>query len=158
MRALCCRLLGMLGLFSMLLFIGCEGDDHHDVFTGANGSLAGLTFSPPPQTLGIDVDEVFQLDWPAGYTPPTQFRVKLERLEADGNTEEIFTELHTITASHYRLEPTADLPNRTFVLLTVSASGQSVHAIYLTERGSLLLQSPARSTEGHLVTPPTPTP
>jgi hypothetical protein len=70
---------------------GCGGGDGkgNKVETGTgDGSLAGVTVSPPPGATFISRATRFRVSWPAGYTPPPSFTVQLRRYkEARGEEE-----------------------------------------------------------------------
>lgn len=122
-----------LSLFLALMVLGCQGETRHTVNTGENGSLNGLVLTPTPQSLHIDSGTDFSLDWQAGLTPPARFDVKLETVDTEDTRVGINTELRTISAGHYRLEPVASLSNENFLLLTVTGAEQTVRAIYLVD-------------------------
>ena len=145
-------LLGMV-LCGLLCWVpGClDGSSSHNVDTGGNGTLDGLYLTPEPQTLDVALDDEFDLNWDYGYLPPDVFTVKLQSVDSDGTKNAIYTKLEKIAIDHYRLVPSWSLPTRTFLLLTISGAGQTVHAIYLTEDNGLFTQQqPAGQPEGEI--------
>lgn len=148
-------LLVVVALFVLLLLLGCHGESRHDVTTGLNGTLDGLVLTPDPQSLGLPTDTEFLLDWKTGYAPPSTFQVSLKKIDPNGTTGAVLTELDTLSVGHYRLCPTSNLSSQTFYLLQVTGAGQSVRAIYLTGGVALQLGAPAATRGGeatHIVT------
>jgi hypothetical protein len=131
-----------------LVLFGCEGNSRHTVVTDEDGSMLGLVVTPEPQSLSIDRSDDFLLDWPAGYAPPSEFTITLRKVDTDGTTEAILTDLGTISTGHYRLEPTSTLPAGTFLLLTIASDRERVRAMYLTDDDAFGMTREAKEGEG----------
>jgi hypothetical protein len=130
-----------------LLLLGCEGETRHTVATGEHGSLYGLLITPEPQSLSVDLDGSFYLDWEPGTEPPSTFEVALRKVNADGDLDPVLTTRTDLSTGHYRFNPSGYLPTRTFLLLTVTDqhTGERVRAMFLTENNYLPL---TRGLEG----------
>lgn len=143
-------LLMLAAVLFLPLFIGC-GSSSHDIYTGGYGTLEGLEITPEPQTLDVETDEVFYLDWRYNYEPPEEFTISLKAIYADGTTEAILTEFEDLDPDdpgHYRLEPSWYLPEGTFLLLTVTSDDERVRAMYLTVPSSTFSTKTQRNQNG----------
>lgn len=130
----------LLAVVPLLFLVGCEGETKHSITTGGQGTLAGLIVTPEPQTIGIETDSVFYLDWEPGYGPPPELTISLKSVDPDNTTRPVLTELTNLDPDdpgHYRLEPSYYLPTETVLLLTVSGGGERQRSMYLTEPDSL---------------------
>lgn len=125
----------ILTLLFALVLTGCEGSGaaHHDVVTDAHGSLYGMTISPDPQTLGIPVSTDFLVSWQHDTYPPNSFQVSLYSVDTDNHLEEIYTDFTELGPGSYKLAPTHNLPDKSFLLLTISGGGETQDSIFLTD-------------------------
>ncbi|MEI6519392.1 MAG: hypothetical protein WCO98_05050 [bacterium] len=123
-----------IGLLIVLLLCGCtqDGTLRHDVNTGSNGSLDGLSITPAPQSLGIATDTEFYLDWAVNTSPPSTFTVTLRKIEKNGDTHLVRTVLDTLSTGHYRLYKDWNLDTQSFYMLEIIGGGKQVRTIYLT--------------------------
>ncbi|MHB0936504.1 MAG: hypothetical protein ACYDCO_08585 [Armatimonadota bacterium] len=137
---------------ALLLFLaGCVGEEKPSVITGGQGTLAGLVVTPEPQTIGIETDDVFYLDWEPGYEPPPELTISLKSVDPDNSTWPVLTvltDLDPANPGHYRLEPSYYLPTETVLLLTVSGGGERQRAMYLTESDSIFSATTRRLPGG----------
>jgi len=145
-------------LILLMYLVGCSGGDgQHSVSTGQNGSLSGMVLTPTPQSLGIGVDSNFYLDWRDGTFPPKSFAVSVQAVDNTDTAKEVLTRIDMLSRGHYRIVPVENLPTKTFVMVTVNGSGQSVNAIYLTAPSAPNLPQKAFVSPGdgkHIVTVP----
>lgn len=151
MRILCAYALAL----ALILLLGCEGDTRHDIVTGEDGSLLGMTIYPSPQSLNVDTSDDFYLEWAPGYYPPDEFTFTLQQVHRDGTTQYLSTVLTELSVRRYRFEPIA-MPSETFLLLTVHGAGETVKAMYLTDSGINLAPSrtvPEGAKTEHVVRP-----
>lgn len=151
MRIFCASLLAIF----LLLLVGCDGETRHDVVTGEDGTLFGMSIYPDPQSLNVDTSDDFYLEWEPGYYPPNEFTFTLEQVNDDGSVRYVLTELTQLSIRRYRFTP-VNLPPRAFLLLTVHGAGESVKAMYLTKNTLLLAPPravPADAKPEHVVTP-----
>jgi len=136
----------------LLLFLaGCVGEEKHSIITGGQGTLAGLVVTPEPQTIGIETDDVFYLDWEPGYEPSPELTVSLKSVDPDNTTRPVLTVLTDLDPEHpghYRLEPSYYLPTETLLLLTISGGGERQRAMFLTESSSIFSTTTRRLPGG----------
>jgi len=135
----------------LLFFAGCVGEEKHSIDTGGQGTLAGLVVSPEPQSIGIDTDEVFYLDWEPGYEPPPELTISLKSVDPDNTTWPVYTvltDLDPANPGHYRLEPSYYLSTETVLLLTISGGGERQRSMYLTESSSIFSTNTRRVPGG----------